>query len=328
MRALLEILDRDGRVGRVVDLHSWPVTMGRALSNDVVLDDPFVAPHHATLALDDSGQLRLQVGDSVNGVLVGPTRHTAGQQAALPASGAPLQIGAVKLRLRLPGETLAPERALPAMAASPWALPLLAGLGLMLMALASHWVALDPGADAAAWLPVALGLPLAVAGWCGVWAMASKLFQHRFDFSGHLRIVLPWLLAIELVDALLQPAAAALGWPALWRLTGPLQVLLALLTVRAHLVHVLPMAPRAVSTVVAAAALVGGSISLTTALRATDRYSRPPYMSTLPLPALRVADTTAAATLVQDLVPLAAQLTVRVKKASAEEARDGELTSP
>ena len=328
MRALLEILDRDGRVGRVVDLHSWPVTMGRALSNDVVLDDPFVAPHHATLALDDSGQLRLQVGDSVNGVLVGPTRHTAGQQAALPASGAPLQIGAVKLRLRLPGETLAPERALPAMAASPWALPLLAGLGLMLMALASHWVALDPGADAAAWLPVTLGLPLAVAGWCGVWAMASKLFQHRFDFSGHLRIVLPWLLAIELVDALLQPAAAALGWPALWRLTGPLQVLLALLTVRAHLVHVLPMAPRAVSTVVAAAALVGGSISLTTALRATDRYSRPPYMSTLPLPALRVADTTAAATLVQDLVPLAAQLTVRVKKASAEEARDGELTSP
>ena len=324
MKALLEVIERDGRVGRVIDLRAWPVSLGRALSNDVVLDDPFVAPEHATLALADGGRVQLLVGDSVNGVLVGPTRHGAGAQALLPAGGAALQLGGVRLRLRLPGETLAPERPLPVVAAASWAGPALAGLAVMALALANHWISLDPGADTTAWLPVALGLPLAIAGWCGLWALASKLFQHRFDFIGHLRIVLPWLLAVELADALLQPLAASLGWPWLWRLTGPLQAGLGLLMLRAQLVHVLPMAPRAVSTVVALAALVGGGLSLTMALRATDRISRPAYMSTLPLPGLDLSGGTNAAALVQDLAPVAERLAQRVKQAQAEEDKDGE----
>ena len=327
MKALLEIIDRDGRVGRVVDLQHWPVSLGRALGNDVVLDDPFVAPQHAQLQLGEDGQVSLSVGDSLNGVMVGEQRHAAGQQTVLPAAGSALQIGGVKLRLRLPGETLAPEKALPAAAAAPWVAPVTAGLGVMLLALAKHWVSIDPGSDTQAWLPVAIGLPLAIAGWCGLWALASKLFQHRFDFLGHLRIVLPWLLAIELSDALLPPLAASLGWPWLWRLTVPLQTLLGILLLRAHLAHVLPMAQRTVTAVVAAAALGGTAISLTLTQRATDRWSRPAYMNTLPLPMLPLAGTAATATLVQDLAPVAAQLAERVKKAKADEDKDGEAAS-
>ncbi len=322
MKALIEILDRDGRVGRIVDLRQWPVTLGRALDNDVVIDDPFVAPRHALLALDGNGQASLSVGDTVNGVMVDRQRHAAGQQLLLPAAGATLQIGGVRLRLRLPGETVAAEKPLPVVAAAPWVLPLVAGALVWLQALAEHGVTLDPGADATAWLPVALGLPLAVAGWCGLWALASKLFQHRFDFMGHLRIVLPWLLAIAVLDTLLPPLAAALGWPALWRLTGPLQLLLGLLMLRAQLVHLLPQAPRSVTAVVAAAALAGAAISLTLTHRATDRYSRPAYMSTLPLPWLQLAPAVPAATALQDLAPIAARLAARVQMAKADETAD------
>jgi len=82
-------------------------------------------------------------------------------------------------------------------------------LPLMLLQLAQHAVKLDPGADTTAWLPPLLTLPLVVVAWCAMWALMSKLFQHRFDFMGHLRIVLPWVLGIELLDAIVTPLAHA-----------------------------------------------------------------------------------------------------------------------
>ena len=324
--ALIEVFERDGRVGHSASVHGWPLTLGRALDNDVVLDDPFVAAHHATLAPDDEGRLWMHVGDTVNGVEVDRARHKAGARVALPSGGATLQVGSLQLRLRLPAETLAAEKPLPVLSRAHLAGPLLAGLLFLLLGLFDHWLSLDPGADAAAWLPVAVGLPIAVAGWCGLWALAAKLFQHRFDFMTHLRIVLPWLLAVELVDLLLTPLAASLGWPWLWRLVAPLQVLLGLLMLRAHLAQLLPQAQRAVSTVLAAAALAGVAISLTVTHRATDRFSRPAYMSTLPLPALNLSDTVPADELVQELAPLADRLALRVKKAREDEPgdRDGD----
>lgn len=322
--ALIEVFERDGRVGHSASVHGWPLTLGRALDNDVVLDDPHVAAHHATLAPDGTGRLMLHVGDTVNGLEVDGTRHAAGATVALPAQGAALQIGGLQLRLRLPAEVLAAERPLPVLGRAHLAGPLLAGLLFLLLGLFDHWLSLDPGADAAAWLPVAVGLPVAVAGWCGLWALAAKLFQHRFDFIGHLRIVLPWLLAVELVDLLLTPLAASLAWPWLWRLVSPLQVLLGLLMLRAHLSLLLPQSRRAVTTVLAAAALAGTAISLAVTQRATDRFSRPAYMSTLPLPALDLGAAVSADDVVQELAPLASRLAARAKKARDDEPGDRE----
>ena len=311
-------------MARCVSVQRWPLTLGRSLDNDLVLDDPHVAAHHATLQTDDQSQLTLTVGDSINGLTVGGKRFAAGACVALPPAGTSMQIGAIKLRLRLPGETLAAERPLPALGRAHVLPPLVAGVLVMLLALADHWAVLDPGADATAWLPVAVGVPLALAGWSGAWALVSKLFQHRFDFMGHLRIVLPWLLVIEVVDVLLPAAGAALAWPWLWRLAAPLQVLLAVLMLRAHLTHVLPLAGRTVTAVVASGALVGTAIALTLTHRTTDRYSRPAYMSSLPLAALHAPVSTPPATLVQDMEPLASRLAQRVQKARVDEDNDGD----
>ncbi|HEY4956883.1 MAG TPA: FHA domain-containing protein, partial [Caldimonas sp.] len=49
--ALLEAIDRDGLVRQAWRIERWPFSIGRALDNDVVLSDPHVAPHHATLDL-------------------------------------------------------------------------------------------------------------------------------------------------------------------------------------------------------------------------------------------------------------------------------------
>ena len=135
--ALIELLDRDGRPRRVVDVFRWPVTLGRGLHNSIVLDDPHVAAHHATLAPDAQGALWLQVGDSVNGVALGAAKRPpvlpAGARAQLPAPGAVMQLGGQRLRLRLPAEVLGAEQL--------FTRPAVAGRALAAVALA--WVLLE-----------------------------------------------------------------------------------------------------------------------------------------------------------------------------------------
>jgi hypothetical protein len=321
--ALIECLERDGRSARMRDVWQWPLTIGRALDNDLVLDDPFVAAQHARLELAEDGSLRLQVLDTLNGVQVGRKRHARGSAVALPAGGTTLQVGGITLRLRLPGEALASERPLPSLSAGQRWWPLVAGALVALLTVAENWLGLDPGADTSAWLPKMVGVAGALAAWAGLWALMSKLFQHRFDFNGHLRILLPWLLGMMLVDQLLPGLAASLDWPWLWHLATPLQVLLGTCLVRAHLLHVLPQHNRAVTAAVVAALLTGSAITLVATHRATDSFSRAPYMSTLPLPALQWATPVPSANLVQGMAPLAEQLAQRVQKAQQDEAEKG-----
>jgi len=315
--ALIELQGRDGRVGQTVNVRRWPLTLGRALDNHVVIDDPHVAPHHARLVQDEDGRLRLESLPSLNGVRVDGRRATT--DVVLSAGGAELQLGGTRLRLRLAGEVLAPELPLPA-GGGGLATPLLLGLAVLALVLAEHWVSLDPGADYNAWLSTALGLPVALAGWCGLWALMSKLFQHRFDFTGHLRIVMPWLLAMTVAEVVLPQTAAALALPGLWKLNPAVQALLAALILRAHLQHVLPLHGRAVNISMAALVVAGGALSLANTWRAMQSLSPTPYMSTLPMPALRLTGTVPSATLVQDLEPVARQLAERVKKVRQDDA--------
>jgi hypothetical protein len=125
--------------------------------------------------------------------------------------------------------------------------------------------------------------------------------------------------AIEAVDWFVQPLAAALDLPWLWRLVTPLQVALLLALLYGHLALVLPQARRAVASFVGAAALAGAAVAITTTWQQVDRWSRAPYMSTLPTPWTLWRDPAAPETLAADLAPLAEQLARRVQKARDDE---------
>jgi len=322
--ALIEVHERDGRSVRLVDVHAWPFSIGRALSNQLVLDDPHVAAEHAQLVLNSEGHVALHVHETRNGARMDRQRVDGVVAQPLPVGGAMLELGTTQLRVRLLDEDLPPELPMPGQARVGTALALGAGGALLALEFVIHWLSLDPGADYSAWITTALGLPLALALWCGLWALLSKLFRHRFDFMGHLRIAMPWLLGIAVVGAFWPQAAASLASPGLWQLATPIQAVLGALLVRQHLAHALPTHPRAVTVSVALCALVGGSISLAGTWRSKDSLYSAPYMSTLPLPALRWGGTTESAALVQELGPVAEKLARRVKKARDETPDDGE----
>jgi hypothetical protein len=321
--ALIEVEGRDGRIAQWLDVPDWPMSIGRALDNQLVLDDPYVAARHARLALDGDGQLTLSVLETRNGVTMEGRHLGAGTVAAVPVGGTQLQIGSTRLRLRLPGEALAPERALPRGRPGLRALPAVAGIALLLLQMALHGLSEDPGSDYSTWLPIAVGLPLAVAAWAALWALMSKLFNHRFEFAGHLRIALPWLLAAALVEALGPPLAAALDAGALWYLVPPLTLLMAALMVRDHLALLLPLHPRTVTVAVATVAVAGFAISLALVHRSHDSFSSAPYMSTLPLPGLRLPAAVPTTRLVDDMAPLAERLARRVRKARSDDEDEG-----
>ena len=317
--ALIELLDRDGRARRSLDVHAWPVTLGRALDNTWVLDDPHVAPHHATLAVDEAGQPQVRVGDSRNGLQIGRRVLRTGEQAPLPDAGVVLQLGGQRLRLRLAGAPVAAE--------VPLARPLVAGPALWAMLVAwvlaqvlHRWVQLDPGADLVEWLPWLLGLPTGLAVWCGLWALGSKLFRHGFEFSSHLAIALAWLLVYEVLDQWLPFSAAAFGAPWLWQSYHQWGLpLLGMLVVRSHLRQLLPQRGLAINAALCTVLLAGVAVTLVINLRQLGRVFSEPYMSTLPPPALRWGGTTTVPALGAALAPMRDALQQQAREAAADD---------
>jgi hypothetical protein len=326
--ALIEWLSRDGHVQSCVDVWRWPAAIGRALDNTMVLDDPHVAPHHLRLDVGVDGGVTLAVGDTRNGVRLGDRWLAAGAVAPLPTGGANLIVGACRLRIRLPGEALAAEQKLVRVAQRPaWTNGALLAAVFALLG-ADHWIALDPGDPFTAWLPLLLGAPAVLLGWCAVWALASKVFQHRFDFWGHLGIVLPFALAFLLVDALLPQVAASLGWPWLANASALIQAALAVTLLWSQARHVIPNHPRALGAATIGVAAVLAALSVVTSLRSTDRWGGELYLSSLPLPALRWGRTVTSQAFIDSAAGLRAGLQSRVQRARDDDADTEDTASP
>ena len=68
----IEVLDAKNRVTQRFALDALPVTIGRAYSNRIILDDPFVSPKHLAIVSDDGGRLRADDLDSLNGLRASP----------------------------------------------------------------------------------------------------------------------------------------------------------------------------------------------------------------------------------------------------------------
>lgn len=335
--ALIECLDRDGQVLRAETVTRWPVTIGRALDCDLVLDDPHVAARHLTLQPGADGGLQLQVGDTLNGVELAGAHLGAGGTAHL-ASGQTLRLGSTRLRLRLPGEALAPERPLARHQQREWAQAgraaptvrwtTLLGWALLAMAwlMAGHWLESDPGTPAVSYLTAGLGALTGVLAWSFFWAVGNKLFQRRLRFGEHLHLALRHLLLWLLLSAALPLAAYAVDVPLLARIDGYVGWGVIAALVYGHLARILPGHRQALGVGVAAFYLT--AMGLTTWFN-VQRLHRPfseLYLATLPPPALRVAPLQPAQALIDDARDLRTRLDRQAAEDEAEDAGSDEDT--
>jgi hypothetical protein len=325
--AWVELLDRDGQVRQTLPVAHWPLRIGRALDNDLALGDPHLAPHHFSIAPTDTG-LAVAVADTVNGVQLGRLWLRRGEQAALPADGEPIEFGAgrTRLRLRLPGQALAPELALaPAASLKRRVAPVFTVALLLLAAvLFVSYLANDPDTFARAAGSTLLGVVVGIALWCGAWALLSKLFTRQAHFGWHLRVALFAGLALMALDALPPLIAFAFSWPAVTDFSFVAEIAVASAALYFHLLAVEPARHRILKWAALTCGLVGVALTLWFNVQRSDMFGDELYMSHLFPPALRVAKPISVDALVNSLTPLKATLDRKAKEAGSDESTPGE----
>jgi hypothetical protein len=234
MTWVVEHLHRDGAVqARVtLDESSDParvVRLGRALDNDLILDDPHCAAHHAEFAVDASGHAHLIDLGSRNGIL-GARNERAAVHAV--TTDRPFRLGHSLIRMRSSAWPVAPERSLSRRAIWPIAL---AALALVLLHGAWKIWLRDVENQPPAYL-YDLSAQAALLGvWSAIYALFGRLLSGADRFFSHLLIASTGFLAGTMILSTLEVLAFSMSW--LWpvRITQPVVVLVAALTVRMHL---------------------------------------------------------------------------------------------
>lgn len=229
----LEHIRRDGSVVARVPVATGSLRIGRALDNDLVLDDPHCAPHHALLQVTESGAVRLQDLGTKNGVHALDRRPAAAKKAELLLeSGERVRLGQTWLRVRSQAAIDAPERVLPR-----WPVWPLAGL---LFALAVGYTLLELWLDDHAerrpqYLFAFSAAAMGLSAWSGAYALLGRLIGGVDRFFTHLCIASGGFLLLSAVEPLAQVLGFATGW--LWplRLEYTASALVVALVVRTHL---------------------------------------------------------------------------------------------
>jgi Inner membrane component of T3SS, cytoplasmic domain len=234
MSWFIEHLHRDGtvllRVPVVAAVESSSIIrIGRALDNDVVLDDPHCAPYHARLEVGADGIAHLHDLGTSNGIVTARNKRVAIQEIK---TDDPYRLGQSLIRVRSSTWPLAPERSLSRRAVWPLAL-----LGLALALAYGAWKL---------WLgdvqekspPYLYGLSALAAGlclWSSMYALFGRLVAGVDRFFSHLLIACTGYLAGTLILNVLETLAFSMSW--LWpaRITEPVVIIVAAMTVRYHL---------------------------------------------------------------------------------------------
>ncbi|CAG1018016.1 hypothetical protein BURC_02736 [Burkholderiaceae bacterium] len=322
-KAVLEVLDRDGHVRHYLPVHAWPVRAGRALDNDLILDDSYIAAHHFLIDADDTGVF-VQAGDTINGLRANGRHLAAGQRAPVGAQPVRLDVGDSHLRLRLaehavPAEQ--PMRTPHSLWHAAWP-TLAAGALVFAVLLFTTWLDTDPDELTRALGSMLVTVLVAGAAWCAGWSLVSKIFTRRSHFLWHLRVLLIGVLAIDLASALSQLLAFSLSWPLLSDFSFVPVYAIGAAMLYFHALGVEPRRPARLRAAALGVLIGGTALSLWFNHQNRDQFGDELYMNHLFPPALRLAGTTDTASFVQGLAPLQASLDQKAKKRDAGD--DGE----
>ena len=262
---VIEVLDAHGDVAsRHRFAHSVTgrvISVGRAISCDVIVDDPRVAAEHLILKCQADGSVTATDQGSINGLTLNGLRERGAREVRLvdPIIG----LGRTRIRVRTLGETLAPEQ--PDGAAGGHRRKLLLA-GAAVGALAAFtvfetWID-APVNFADALLSEFMPLTIVVAVWTSMWAMLTRLNLSAWCWLPHLAIAGAALAGLATGEWLLD----VLGFAAqvrnlqIFKLSG--LFLFAAGTLFMHLRLATRIRPRRIA--VATAALTGCVIALVT----------------------------------------------------------------
>jgi len=205
----IEVLAGHGEVASRSRIEAEEARIGRAFDNDVVVDDPHVAPHHLRIFRAEDGELVAEDLGTLNGLY---REHGGERTQRLPLAAEPgIRIGRTILRVHDARHAVAPERLMtPPRAHARWA----GGLGAVLIAglLVLEWLTLTAEPTANQLLLPLLGFVTVLALWTGFWSMLSRIFFGQARFALQLRIAVTACIALILWEQLAESLSFSLAW--------------------------------------------------------------------------------------------------------------------
>ncbi|HEY3076301.1 MAG TPA: FHA domain-containing protein [Burkholderiales bacterium] len=221
----IEIVSRHGHLLQRHRFERDEVRIGRGYDNDLILDDPFVAPRHVRIVRGADNALLAEEVESANGLYEGDGKQRVARIALNDHNS--IRIGRTYLRVRDAAHAVAPERLVKARI---WAWPLMVGLAIAMVGvqLASTWLHQTTEPRMADYASAALTACLAVAVWIAMWTILSRIFSGRARFQRHLIIAVSGFLVLlvfyELAEvgafALSQRGLTAYRYVGLWLVVG------------------------------------------------------------------------------------------------------------
>jgi hypothetical protein len=192
----VEILSRHHEVLARYRVDADEARIGRAYDNDVVLDDPFVAAHHALVFRASDGALIAEDLKSANGLHDEQGRRVV--HLALDGQR-PFRIGRTLLRVRDAAFAVPAERHEAAPTRNGRTALVLAVI-VVAATLLELWLAQTEEWRASTWLAPLLVYAALILAWSTGWALLSRLFSGAARFTTHLAIALATALVSHLYD--------------------------------------------------------------------------------------------------------------------------------
>ncbi len=240
MTWVIERLNRDGSVNTRLNVQSTDdkitsITVGRALDNDVVIDDAHSAPHHARLDFAPDGSASLIDLGSKNKIINHAKKHVDAiliNALASESQRANFVIGQTPLRLRNTDWPLSDERVLSRRHIWPYAL--FAFLAALSYSAYNIWLG-DISEKPPQYLNLIAATAAGLAIWSSIYAVFGRLISGVDRLLTHLLIACIGFLSGSFTLNLLASFAFATSW--LWpiRITDTVVVIAAAITVAFHL---------------------------------------------------------------------------------------------
>jgi hypothetical protein len=188
---IVEVRDRRQHLLSRQRVERFPVRIGRAYDNDVILDDRHVDAHHAVLSLDDDGVVAIEDLGSINGLRDG-ARGAISPRIRL-VSGGSVRLGETVLRVLDAAHSvaravpLAHESRIARLVRAPGAAWIAIGGSLLLSMLMASFRLYD-GESAVAAVSAAFLVLALLSVWAGIWAIVGRAQGGRAGFLTHLAI--------------------------------------------------------------------------------------------------------------------------------------------
>jgi hypothetical protein len=191
------------------------ITIGRAYDNDVVIDDPYVAPHHVALVrstVDDAEAWVAEDAGSLNGMFIDRVKRK--QSRVTVADDRIMHIGRSSFRVRSSATRVAPERAMPT-PGHGWKLAIAFLIALIAIEIASTWLGEITEPKLSRYLFLLLGLASVLLIWTTIWSVLCRVFSGFAKFDRHLLIATGGVLLLSILNEFTRYGAYAFSLPML-----------------------------------------------------------------------------------------------------------------